>query len=267
MDHKTFEILERSLTNISQNYIDEYVRENADFRSKSGLTAKVIRSTNGKCCKWCDKLAGVYTYPVPKEVYQRHDNCDCTVTYVSEKGAQDVYTKKRINNAEFEERLKLLQANEIKIPKILQEVKQEYFKNASSSTGKVIREDGVSKKTEKIAISNAKVLSEFFGGEIRILAPKNLAGIKTADYMWKGKLWEQKTVHTVKAIDSALRGATKQIKPNPGGIVLDISDVDEPLNAIYAVIADRIRRRDYDDTIDIILIENNKIISVIRHKK
>lgn len=88
MDKKIYEILRRSLTNIAQNYIDEYVEQNAEFRAKAGLKAKIIRSTNGKCCKWCDRLAGTYSYPAPREVYQRHDNCDCTVTYVSEKGAR-----------------------------------------------------------------------------------------------------------------------------------------------------------------------------------
>lgn len=267
MDHKIFEILERSLTNISQNYIDEYVKENADFRSKSGLTAKVIRSTNGKCCKWCDKLAGVYTYPVPKEVYQRHDNCDCKVTYVSEKGAQDVYTKKRINNAEFEERLKLLKESEITIPKELEDVKQEYFKSASRKIGKVTVEENVRKKYEKEAIKSAQVLSEFFGDEIIVLEESKINNVKNPDYLWRGKHWEQKKVSSVAAVDTALRNAMKQIEENPGGVVLDISDANGTLNDIYAIIANRVRRRMYDDTIDIILIEKGKIISILRHKK
>ena len=109
MDKKIYEILRRSLTNIAQNYIDEYVEQNAEFRAKAGLKAKIIRSTNGKCCKWCDRLAGTYSYPAPSEVYQRHDNCDCTVTYVSEKGARDVHTKQQLHTEEARRRIEALE--------------------------------------------------------------------------------------------------------------------------------------------------------------
>ena len=40
-------------------------------------------------------LEGEYEYPdVPKDVYRRHENCDCTVEYISAGKRQDVWTKR-----------------------------------------------------------------------------------------------------------------------------------------------------------------------------
>ena len=50
MDDKILEVLNRSLTNISQSTVDKYIEENVKFRAEAGLNAKIIRSTNGKCC-------------------------------------------------------------------------------------------------------------------------------------------------------------------------------------------------------------------------
>lgn len=267
MDEKIFEVLNRSLINISQSTVDKYIEENVKFRSEAGLKAKIIRSTNGKCCNWCTSLAGVYKYPVPEEVYQRHDNCNCKVTYVTEKGAKDVHTKKNLKKAELEERLRLLEENKVTIPSIFEDVKEEYFKNISKGLGKTTIQPNVRRKNEKWAIENAEILSEFFGEEIIILEESNIPNKPNPDYLWRGKYWDQKKVSTVKALDTAVRTGMNQIIENPGGIVIDISDVDGTLNDIYNKIACRIGRRKYDNSIDIILIENNRIVSIIRHKK
>lgn len=95
-------ILGAPVVNFSQNVVDNHIKENAEFHYKSGLKAKVIRTTNGKCCDWCDKLAGVYFYPkVDKNVFRRHDRCDCTVEYYPGDGKkQDVWSKKWSNGNE-----------------------------------------------------------------------------------------------------------------------------------------------------------------------
>lgn len=85
--------------NITASFHADYVKKNAEFRSKAGLNCYVERTTDGKCCDWCSKLAGRYRYPdeVPKDVYRRHDNCTCDVSYVSEKGRQNVHTRQWTN--------------------------------------------------------------------------------------------------------------------------------------------------------------------------
>lgn len=88
-------ILGAPVVNFSQNVVDNHIKINADFHYKSGLKPKIIRTTTGKCCDWCDKLAGVYFYPkVDKNVFRRHDRCDCTVDYFPGDGKkQNVWSK------------------------------------------------------------------------------------------------------------------------------------------------------------------------------
>lgn len=84
-------------------------KKNVKFRSDAGLDCYIIRNDHGGCCKWCSKLAGKYHYPedVPKDVYRRHDNCGCTVTYLNGRKAQDVWSKTKWNVSDDElERMK-----------------------------------------------------------------------------------------------------------------------------------------------------------------
>lgn len=81
--------------NITMSFHDDYMRENAEFRSNAGLRCYIDRQTNGKCCTWCSDIAGRYDYGnEPQDVYRRHDNCDCTVTYENGRQRQDVWSKR-----------------------------------------------------------------------------------------------------------------------------------------------------------------------------
>lgn len=47
------------------------------------------------CCPWCAKIAGRYVYgDEPHDVFRRHDNCDCTVTFENGRKRQDVWSKR-----------------------------------------------------------------------------------------------------------------------------------------------------------------------------
>ena len=91
----------QSLITNAKFVVDDSVKENADFHFHVGLSPKIVRTTNGKCCKWCQNIAGVYDYKDVKktgnDVFRRHANCDCTVTYDPGDGSkklQDVWSKK-----------------------------------------------------------------------------------------------------------------------------------------------------------------------------
>jgi hypothetical protein len=75
------------------------MKANADFRSRAGLDTYIERRDDGKCCEWCSKLAGRYSYPdkAPRDIFRRHDNCGCTVEYVCSKGRQDVWSKRWVS--------------------------------------------------------------------------------------------------------------------------------------------------------------------------
>lgn len=89
-------VLDEPVKNFSMNVVDETLKRNVDFQGRSGLTPRIIRRAERKCCEWCSQLAGEYDYPdVPDEVYQRHERCRCTVEYDPGSGKrQNVWTKK-----------------------------------------------------------------------------------------------------------------------------------------------------------------------------
>ena len=89
------EVLERTSENITAAFSDDYMKANADFRSRAGLDTYIERRDDGKCCPWCTAIAGRYQYGTePHDIYRRHDNCGCTVEYVSSRGRQNVWSKK-----------------------------------------------------------------------------------------------------------------------------------------------------------------------------
>lgn len=78
--------IDSPVRNVSDSFYSDYVKENAELRSRAGLKAVVIRQTNGNCCDWCSSLAGRYEYPdVPDGIWGFHDNCTCSVTYSTSK--------------------------------------------------------------------------------------------------------------------------------------------------------------------------------------
>lgn len=81
--------------NITLSFHDDSVRENAKFRNDAGLICYLDRQTNGKCCPWCSDAAGRYLYGTePRDIYRRHDNCNCTVIFENGRQRQNVWTKR-----------------------------------------------------------------------------------------------------------------------------------------------------------------------------
>lgn len=83
------------IENFNQSIVNDTVKKNADFHNKLGLKPKIVRTTRGHCCDYCQKLAGTYDYPnVPKEIFSRHRSCDCDVSYIPDgKRKQNVWSK------------------------------------------------------------------------------------------------------------------------------------------------------------------------------
>lgn len=75
----------QQVENFFEGYVDDFVRENANFHYQAGLNPQIERTAVGKCCKWCDNLVGVYPYEkvmdAGNDVFRRHKNCHCQVLY------------------------------------------------------------------------------------------------------------------------------------------------------------------------------------------
>ena len=91
--------LQSDAINFSQHVVDESLRANADFQWRSGMSPKIVRKTDSGACAWCKALAGVYDYADVSDrgndVFRRHRDCNCTVEYIADKTAQNVWNKKK----------------------------------------------------------------------------------------------------------------------------------------------------------------------------
>lgn len=83
------------IVNNSEAFFDDFIRENAEFRSNAGMKTTITRIAESNCCKWCADLEGSWIYGEhPSEVFARHEFCRCSVTYQSERTSQNVWSKK-----------------------------------------------------------------------------------------------------------------------------------------------------------------------------
>lgn len=74
---------------------DDRMKTEAKFRSRAGLKCFITRKAVPGCCAWCTAMAGRYAYgEEPDDIYRRHDNCDCTVTFENGRKRQDVWSKR-----------------------------------------------------------------------------------------------------------------------------------------------------------------------------
>lgn len=83
----------RTFTN---NAVGDTIRETADFQKSQGLNPKIDRTSSGASCRWCREMAGTYTYPCSREVFQRHANCDCVVEFIPGKGPRQILSSSRV---------------------------------------------------------------------------------------------------------------------------------------------------------------------------
>lgn len=291
---KAADIIERSLENISNSIIDEYIKKNAEFRYNAGLRAEVIRTSTGHCCEWCDRIAGKYKYPdVPKDIYRRHDNCRCRVEYVSDKRRDTIHSgtegkRKYIQNENGsyslskEERIKhekLMKSMEAERKRAArekriatwqkkkeltiskgQDITREYQRTRFPGEGKIIIQKGYDVEMHKNEIEMAQWLRDNLGGDVVLLREGDTF---QSDFLWRGKKWELKNVSTEKAANSAIRKGLHQISDNPGGIILEYKkeiDTEE----LAKVIESRVKVSANDMKFDLMIIENKELRNVLK---
>lgn len=112
------------------NHVDRTMQSNAKVRNEAGFETYIIRTDNGKCCPWCAKITGRYSYPdkTPKDIFRRHDNCGCTVVYESGNMRQDVHTKRTWEQANVSEH-KLVRNPKVEVPELKRGLSAEFLQN------------------------------------------------------------------------------------------------------------------------------------------
>ncbi len=79
------------ICNLANSAVDETIKRNAEFQSKSGVEVTVTRYYDGVglkegSCKWCEDREGrdvPYQEALARGMFQRHPGCGCSLTYKS----------------------------------------------------------------------------------------------------------------------------------------------------------------------------------------
>lgn len=152
-------------------------------------------------------------------------------------------------------------ANNNSITDVIEEYRQ------SATPGDGIMSVPSKRKRKNNEYQNMKLLHAVFGGDIEMLEESNVPGEKNPDYLWRGKLWEEKEpkAHTQNAVDKNLREALRQIMKNPGGVVLDIGDSEMQIDELERTVYARLKRS-ANFHCDVIIVRNGKIKKIWRYK-
>ena len=110
-------VLGEPIINYTQAVIDQTIHKNANANAKIGLRPTIVRKTEASGtkyrkirrgnktysysyqvpCEWCISVAGTYDYgdvsDTGNDVFRRHEQCRCTVTYIQGTKRQDVWNK------------------------------------------------------------------------------------------------------------------------------------------------------------------------------
>ncbi len=66
-------------------------------------------------------------------------------------------------------------------------------------------------------------------------------GKKMPDHLWRGRMWDLKTISSKKAANSAIRHGLQQIREIPGGIILDLVDHSFSMEQLETVMHKRMQ--------------------------
>lgn len=102
-------LMDEPIRTNSQHIADESLRENAEFQYRSGLKPKIVRTCESDACEWCQMLEGEYDIDEitgkDDPVYQRHNNCQCEITFVPGEGRAENITDQMVNLGDIDDRI------------------------------------------------------------------------------------------------------------------------------------------------------------------
>ncbi len=233
--------VEAQMQSFGRNGYEEY-----EFIALGAGACGICKELDGKHFKVKDRMPGENAPPM-------HPNCRCsTAAYVDEK--------------EYEEWLGNKERSRV-VDKIrVEDVTQEYLNKAKPEKGTILYEAGYDKNMHKEEIAAAHWIYKNLGGNIKLLEEAKGYKILTPDYQWNEKLWDLKTVTTEKSANSAIRHGLKQIQENPGGIILNYENRNVSLDVLQEIITKRMTAS-AKQAVDIMIVQNDKVLQVLRYKK
>ena len=146
------------------------------------------------------------------------------------------------------------------------DVTEEYRRKSNPGSGKITIGNDYDNKRHRDEIEFAQWLHKSIGGDIQLLSEPKENGIKTPDYLWRGKLWDLKCTTTEKSANSAVRKGIQQISSNPGGVILDFKNNDFSFETLKRAIDERMKWYEHQNA-DIIVVSKGKLFCVLRYRK
>lgn len=284
-------LIDSPIRNIMHSLYDLYVEANVRHRQQSGISTVIIRRQVGKCCDWCARLAGIFDYDsAPADIYKRHDNCKCQVTFKSEKGHYvDVWSRIEYDSARSARRGRVDEivnkGNALdELHRLKNEARSrgehcvdatEYWLKTKMANGEVKERDFFLHNGQRLNVDGkhvvfepsqeerqtAELLAKTFGGTVemipRIEQPKC---INAPDYVFNGMKFDRKGPKGSgkRTIKNNIMDAKKQAN----NVVLDLSicglddsRVFQDINRVYG-------SEDFRDLKTIIVTKNNRVIKV-----
>ncbi len=274
--------------NTTRAFVDDFVKSNSEFRYKAGLSPKIIRTDSYGCCKWCSNLAGVYDYEAVRngsDVFRRHDNCRCTVTFQNGSSRQNVHTKKWDDEASnIKPKSETLKQREFDASRRIATARgepydatEEWLYKAKDKKGNysvadkaiyngvIYKVDGVNVLSDpkQYEIDIAKSFADNYGKKVthlpRIINPTD---IQCADLDIDGEIWDIKRTegtskHNIYGMIKGHKGQAENFIIDASIAKLKIEDIEEQ------VINDVMKSKHTDFAKKIIIIKDNKVIKVL----
>lgn len=177
-------VLQEPVINFSQAIVDQSIRDNASATSKLGLPAKIVRKAEshgfrtvrrgGKSysyrvpCKWCSGLSGTYDYSEVKntgnDVFRRHENCRCQITYVNGTERRDVASKVSWTGDDAKAKAQAIAKRQEQL-EIEERIKAQNRASRRENIERLMRETGYSAKGASILVNVYKNQIKEFGIE------------------------------------------------------------------------------------------------------
>lgn len=148
------------------------------------------------------------------------------------------------------------------------DVTEKYIADAKPGTGNITYDPGYEhSKRHANEERFAQWLHSHLGGDIRLRQESDIEGVKTSDYIWRGKYWDLKNTTTSKAAKSAIKKGLEQIASNPGGIILDYGKNSFNLEEVLKYADSRMSMNKFPFESDLMIIKDEDLLKVYHYKK
>lgn len=154
----------------------------------------------------------------------------------------------------------------LKLKRRVENVTNKFMKGSEPAVGTIRADIGYYEgNPHEDELTHSKWLLKTFGGNIDLISEKN--NQKNPDYIWDGVEWELKSPigNGKRTISNQINAAEKQIRNNPGGLILDCSNLNHRKSELQNIITNELRKKSFHGYV--IIKCKNDLIAVLKIKE